>query len=197
MSPCIESIKVLDGRFFNLAGHSARMNRTRRNYYGLPDSVDLAEVLRVPAENMTGLYKCRVIYKEDVLDIRWEVYRYKPYRSLKIAADDEIDYTYKLADREMLDRLFSLRGECDNILIVKNGLLTDSHSANILLEDPDGLWTPAKPLLRGTKRQLLLDRGEIAERDIRPGNLPDYFRVHIINAFLDPGECTVPVSHIS
>jgi 4-amino-4-deoxychorismate lyase len=172
------------------------MNRTRKNFYGFSSSVDLEDILSIPSGKEKGLYKCRVIYENDILDIQWEVYRYKPYGSLKIVEDDAIDYTYKLADRQTLDRLFSLRGECDNILIMKRGLLTDSHSANILLEDSEGLWTPAAPLLRGTKRQLLLDRGEAAERNIRREDLPMYRKVHIINAFLDPGECTVPVSQI-
>jgi 4-amino-4-deoxychorismate lyase len=50
--------------------------------------------------------------------------------------------------------------------------------------------TPASPLLRGTKRQLLLERGVIQEEDITVNNLKQFQKVGFINAMIDIG--TIP-----
>ena len=51
-------------------------------------------------------------------------------------------------------------------LIVKDGYLTDTSIANIALYDGYTWFTPAHPLLRGTKRAELLNKQLIVEKDI-------------------------------
>ena len=86
-----------------------------------------------------------------------------------------------------MDALLARRGSCDNILIVKGGYLSDSHSANIILFDGKRFYTPARPLLRGTKRAYLIAKGLAFEADLAPASLGEFREIHIVNAFLDPG----------
>ena len=46
--------------------------------------------------------------------------------SLRPVASDTIDYSYKSTNREELNDLFARRGKADDILIVKDGYLTDT-----------------------------------------------------------------------
>lgn len=76
-----------------------------------------------------------------------------------VGRSDTIDYRYKSTDRKELEALYALRGNQDDVLIVRNNLLTDTSIANVALEK-EGVWyTPRTPLLKGTKRALLLEQG--------------------------------------
>ena len=90
----------------------------------------------------------------------------RPVHSLQLVYSDDIDYTYKSTDREALNRLFACRGERDDILIVRRGLLTDTSIANIALFDGKDWFTPKLPLLRGTCRTALIDNGIIKRKKI-------------------------------
>jgi len=104
--------------------------------------------------------------------------------SLRLVRDDNIDYRFKYADRRRLQVLFARRGDCDDVLIVKRGLLTDTSYCNIAVYDGLQWWTPDAPLLPGTARQRLLDKGLIREKRIRVEDLPLFKRIRLINAML-------------
>ena len=67
--------------------------------------------------------------------------------------------------QKKLNSLFQIRQDKDDILIVKNGLLTDTSIANIALYDGNDWYTPLHPLLKGTKRAELLDKGVLKEKN--------------------------------
>jgi 4-amino-4-deoxychorismate lyase len=71
---------------------------------------------------------------------------------------------------------------------VQHGFITDASSANIILYDGKNWMTPKKPLLRGTKRQILLERETIFEIDISMSQLDRFKYAAIINAMLDIGD---------
>ena len=71
------------------------------------------------------------------------------------------------------------------MIIVKNGSVTDASSANLVFKSREGLFTPKSYLLPGTKRQFLLDRGKIKERDITVNDLQAFDTVYFINAMVD------------
>jgi 4-amino-4-deoxychorismate lyase len=93
-----------------------------------------------------------------------------------------IDYSFKFADRRKLDMLFEKRGNCDDIIIVKNGNITDSYVANLIFFDGQTWRTPDTPLLPGTQRAKLLYEGKISECKITPDDLTKYKKVGLINA---------------
>lgn len=104
----------------------------------------------------------------------------------------DIDYACKSTDRSALNRLFARRGVYDDILIVRRHLLTDTSIANIALFDGSHWHTPQHPLLKGTKRAELLDKGILTEKDIRTEELPAYSTVRLFNAMIDWGEVELP-----
>jgi 4-amino-4-deoxychorismate lyase len=60
-----------------------------------------------------------------------------------------------------------------------------------LFFDGTNWYTPTAPLLKGTKRQYLLDEGIISEWEIREEDIPGYQKVGLINALIDFEEMPV------
>lgn len=72
-------------------------------------------------------------------------YVMRTIRSLQVVEDDAIDYSFKRCDRTSLSALVARKGECDEIIIVKNGLLTDTSYTNLALFDGHDGSRPANP----------------------------------------------------
>ncbi|MFV0268328.1 MAG: aminotransferase class IV, partial [Draconibacterium sp.] len=104
---------------------------------------------------------------------------------LQVVKNDTIDYAYKYADRENLTELFNQRGDCDDILIVKNNCITDSYTANPVFFDGKEWWTPDTPLLPGTQRARLLSEGQLKVCRITLDDLEKYSKIGLINALQD------------
>ena len=181
----IESIRLEDGVFHHLDYHWARMVRSCEALgieYTLYDLEDYLRTFDPPTE---GLYKCRVLYDTRIKTIHFQRYFPKAVRSLQVVYADHIDYAVKTVEREAMNELYRLRRFRDDIIIVRDGLVTDSYYGNLLFLQ-DGVWyTPVSHLLAGVQRATLLDKGLIQEREIRISDLRKYEQVKIINAILD------------
>lgn len=93
-------------------------------------------------------------------------------------------YPLKYTHRDELNALFELRGTCDDVLIVKHGLLKDTTIANIALKI-NGQWiTPQTPLLYGTTRARLIDEGFLKPAILTPNDIPHAQKVAIMNAMV-------------
>nr|PZN51593.1 MAG: hypothetical protein DIU61_13050 [Bacteroidota bacterium] len=117
---------------------------------------------------------------------RVELIPYTPrgVQTLLAVRDDSIEYPHKYRDRSAIDRWFGLRGTCDDILIVKNGEITDTSIANIAFRRNGQWYTPANPLLPGTQRQFLIDIGKIKPIAIRKEDVPSFESFRLINAMV-------------
>jgi 4-amino-4-deoxychorismate lyase len=134
---------------------------------------------------VTGKFKCRIVYSEaGVVGMVLTPYETRTVTSLRIIHDNAIDYPLKFEDRTALNKLFAQRSKCDDILIVKNGWVTDASYSNVVFYDGWRWITPAQPLLKGTMRQQLLDTGIIHEDAIRAEQIPLFKKVRLINALL-------------
>jgi len=191
----VESIKVQDGVIYNLEHHQERMDRSLFTHTGIKNRINLSDELTVPVEYFTGLYKCRVVYRESIELVEFLPYFRREIRSLRIVHAD-IDYSCKYENRSELNMLFAQRGECDDILIIKNGLVTDTSSANIAFTDGKAWFTPATPLLHGTKRNRLIAEKKLIERDIAAADIKKFTHASIINAMIDPGEILISTEFI-
>ncbi len=150
MFQLIETIRLENGGFSNLEYHFNRMKKAWKELYSIDNPpFDLAQMLKKYAVPSQGLFKCRIVYGKDITDIGILPILIRPVNSLKAVYDDTITYDHKYEDRSAIEALFSKRGFCDDIVIVKDGLLTDTSSANIILKFSDKWFTPAYPLLRG------------------------------------------------
>jgi 4-amino-4-deoxychorismate lyase len=184
MSLLIESIKLVDGEFFNLSYHEQRMNRSLKSLCGMEDFFDLALFLEKCDNPVEGLFKCRITYDDQVQDVEFLPYEPKPVESLKIVESDSIEYEFKYKDRSNIDKLFKRRKGCDDILIVKDDLVTDSSYSNVVFRKGTKWITPWSALLKGTMRQSLIEQNIIQEEDIRVEDIRDFDSCRIINAML-------------
>jgi 4-amino-4-deoxychorismate lyase len=195
MCQLVESIKLKDGEILHLSYHQDRMNRSVEELYAGTVPIDLAKAIVIPENFRSGLFKVRVLYRQTIEKVEIEPYNFRTIESLKVVQHESIDYHLKYTDREILQHLYALRGNCDDIIIIKNGLVTDSFAANLLFFDGQIWLTPTTPLLKGTQRQFLLDQGIIAEKEIREGDIRSYQKVGLINAMVDFDE--MPVININ
>lgn len=188
----IETIRIERGKIHNLQYHNKRLNDTRKTFWKGCSLIDLSEYIRIEYSEMP--VKCRVIYGEKVEDITYAPYVIRPVNSLQLIYSDTIEYVYKSIDREGINTLFSQRGTQDDILIIKNGLITDTSIANIALYDGKTWCTPKNPLLKGTKRAELLSRNVITEKEIKQEALFGYSQIAFFNAMIDFGQIKIDVT---
>lgn len=84
--------------------------------------------------------------------------------------------------------LFHSRQAHDEILIIKNGLVTDCFYYNVAFWDGKDWLTPKSPLLGGTARARLLDKGIIREADINAKIINSFEKICLFNALNDFGK---------
>ena len=191
MCQLVESIKLKDGIIQNLEYHQNRLNRSLDELYPASEKIDLSSEILIPDHCKVGIYKVRVLYGQTVNRIEIEPYVFRSIRCLKVVHHESIDYHLKYTDRQIFQELFDRRGDCDDIIIIKGGWVTDSYTANLLFFDGEKWFTPASPLMKGTKRQLLVDRGIVSETAIREEDLRNYLKAGLINAMIDFEEMPV------
>jgi Branched-chain amino acid aminotransferase/4-amino-4-deoxychorismate lyase len=171
----------------NIERHNARLNSSRRQLFGYTNILDLRDVLKIPPDVTEVVYKCRIIYQEAVQRIEFLPYIPRTVTTLRLVQDDTIEYEHKYLDKSRIEDLRA-GNNTDDILIVKQNRITDASFANVVFFDGTSWITPAQPLLRGTKRQLLLDAGKIHEEDITVHDLKHFQKAVLINAMLDLDE---------
>ena len=181
----IESIKVVDGVPQNLELHAGRASRTIYDHFGLKGGLPLQEILHEARRHSQGLYKMRILYSKEIISINCENYQPRLVKSLKIVDGGNIDYSYKYEDRSSLNSLLEHKGKCDDILIVKDGFVTDTSYSNIVFGKGEKLFTPRTFLLNGVKREFLLKSGVIIQVEIRPSDIAFYDSIFMINSMLD------------
>ena len=197
MCRLLETIKISSGKILNLRYHQQRMDYAYQELYGKANPFDLKKIIRPAAKDSFGVVKCKLTYNAHDYTISFENYQPSPIRSLKIVHDNSIDYHLKYADRSAIHHLLEQKGNCDDILIIKDGFVTDISFANIAFFDGSNWITPDTPLLNGTKRQLLLDRKILWAQKIQPQDLEKFSGFRIINAMLNfDGQETIPVDKI-
>ncbi|MBC7892507.1 MAG: aminotransferase class IV [Sphingobacteriaceae bacterium] len=185
MSRFLETIRCHNGRLENLPYHQERVRRTRKAVLGLTDELDLGESLVIPPGiEPAQTFRCRVIYGLDIESVEFIPYQIRPLRSLKLVHVDGLDYAFKYADRSTLDALRAGLPADEEVLLVKAGLLTDTTYANIALFDGAYWYTPAQPLLEGTRRAQLLAEGRLIRERLAPDDLRYFQKIRLLNAMM-------------
>lgn len=181
----LETIKIVDGKPQNLDYHQVRFENARKSMFGLKNFELLSEIIKVPEYAQNELFRCRLLYTEKIEKIEFLPYNFRQIKTLRLVESSGIDYSYKFADRTELEYLFNQKDICDDIIIVKNGLITDSFAANLVFYDGKKWWTPESPLLKGTKREKLLAEKTISACKIEVGDLQKYSLAGLINAMTE------------
>lgn len=189
------------GEISLLKYHQERVNRSL-----LPDAplINLTKALEGLVKQYEHTpssvrHKVRLIYSvEGVLEsIEGEEYVPREIYSLRLVEAPCLDYSRKYLNRECLELLRLSCDSTDEILITQGGELTDTSYSNIALWDGRQWCTSRRCLLKGTKRQYLIEKGILHEKIIRQEDISRYTHICLINALLNLGEIVLPVSMIS
>ena len=174
----LETIKILDGKPLHLEYHQERLNAVLKT----SSRYKLDTLIKPPSNT---LYRCRIVYDINEINIEYLEYNKRKVKSLKLLHNEAIVYDKKYLNRELLNSLFSQREECDDILIIKNGLVTDTSIANIAFFDGEKWFTPKQALLQGTCRARYLAKGKLIEKDIKVEDIRRYKKIALMNAMID------------
>lgn len=176
----LETIKSVDGELFNMSYHQKRYEDVLDSL-GIKEKEDLAQYLNPPK---LGIYKCRLVYKSESIEVTYHEYKKRDISSLKLVFDNDIEYSLKSTCRDKIDELFAQKEDADDILIIKDLHVCDTSIANIAFYS-NGEWiTPKKPLLKGTTRARLLDEGKIIEADIKVQDIKSFSKIALLNAMI-------------
>lgn len=177
MEDYFETIKCDDYEVYNLDFHNKRVSNT------VFLNLNLSEYIYPPNEN---LLKCKLTYNEEgVKEVIFETYKKREIKSFKLVYDDKIEYSKKSTNRDIINSLFDKRDSADEIIIIKNGLVTDTSIANIAIYDGTSWITPKKPLLEGVTRARLLESRELILSDISVDMLLKCEKIALLNAMID------------
>jgi len=195
--PLVETIRADNGQIHNLPYHQARMNRSCVALFGRTCPFDLHEILAGLTLPSAGRHKIRFLYGPDDFRVEMHPYSPRPVRRLKLVEASHIDYSHKYTDRSALEALLRQRGPADDILMVRNGKITDTSFTNIAFFDGRRWLTPAQPLLPGTARRFLMDNQIIFPADITVNDFSRFKYFKIFNALLPFDEQpSLPVQNI-
>jgi 4-amino-4-deoxychorismate lyase len=180
-----ETCLVVDGEVQNRADHNERVARSSLALWGhkieLPWDT-LESDLRVDDEIQPGQVRLRVEYdKTGVIRVDNRPY-FKSVMALVRVFETFLTYEHKFADRGDLEAIYKHRGLAHDVLMVIDGLVTDTTTANVAMFDGKSWFTPRKPLLLGTCRARMLRQGLLKETDITEEQIRGAQSVVVMNA---------------
>jgi 4-amino-4-deoxychorismate lyase len=205
-----ESIKIENRLVCNIEWHLQRIKDSLEHVFGCsipfvpPGEKNnngtspffIAEILS-DMELPDGIHKCRMTYTLGIIDIQITPYVFPHSQTYRLVECNGLNYDHKYADRLDIEELFGKRQDADDIIIVKNGCITDSSTANLVFYDGERYVTPDTPLLEGTHRARLLHHGNIVSERITPADLVKFQSFCTINAMSKEGfDAMKPISQI-
>ncbi len=170
----IETVLITD-KIENIDLHNKRFNKTRYDFFKAKPA-DLKDYIKIKKNK-----RVRITYSKKIENIEYFELQKRKFKKFKVIYSD-IDYSYKYADRNKLNSLKN--PQTDEIIIIKNNLVTDTTISNLAFFDGQKWLTPKTPLLKGTKREELLDKKEIFPADITVNALENFEKIAMINAIL-------------
>jgi len=184
MSAFFETIKLHDGRLYNLPYHQARFEATVRDVYGIAAAERLETLLAGAGLPERGLYKVRVAYAPSVISMEVEPYAPRRHERVLIRESPGTSYPYKSVDRSVL----AVPPGYDDVIFCIDGEVHDTSYCHVALHDGTGWFTPATCLLPGTQRAALIDAGMLIPVRITVSDLGRFTRIAFINAMRDLGQ---------
>jgi len=182
MIKLLETIKIENKKPFFLEYHNERLNKARKEIFGLKNEIDLKEHLIIPADKK--LYKLRVIYSKEIEKVTLAPYKIVTPKSFRVVKFDG-NYNYKYLKRDEINRLKEENKDVDEIILLKENKIGDTTIANIALF-LDGKWfTPKNPILEGVTRKRYLKLGLLRERDLFIQDLKKAKKIALLNAMVD------------
>ena len=189
----LESILLEAGEYFLLRRHLERM-KSSADYFGFrfAETEISAELQRVAATKPGGRWKIRLFLSrngefqteaQELVGIHDEPLRV----GLAVEPINPIDkfLFHKTTNRIVYEKALASRPDCEDVVLSnKNGEITESTIANVVVSIGGELFTPPQTagLLAGTFREELLLEGKIRERPIYRNELQRAREVFLINS---------------
>ncbi|ERP32197.1 aminotransferase class IV [Chitinivibrio alkaliphilus] len=181
MSLLIESIRLEEGEVYLIDYHQGRLDDSRMAM-GWTGHLSIEEELSRMDLPRTGIHKIRLLYGSAFVESTCTPYTHRPIRSLRVVRADSLTYPYKYADRTGIEQVFAQRRDCDDVICIRHGVVTDSSYCTLCFGDGTTWYTPDTPLLPGVMRQFLLDQGILKPRRITVEEIPSFQAIGCINA---------------
>ncbi|HON52954.1 MAG TPA: aminotransferase class IV, partial [Bacteroidales bacterium] len=185
MCQLIETIQIQNGIPINISYHQKRMDKSIYELFNTKNTISLVDVVNVPPHAKKGTWKCRIVYTTNILEISYNPYVYRTINTLKIVEATYISYPHKYLHREIFQKLLNQKNNADEILITKQGYITDTSYTNIIFFDGREWFTPQTYLLPGTQRAYLLEQKLIREKPIHINTIHTFSKARLINCFLN------------
>lgn len=184
MYPLFETVCIKDGKIQHPKYHEARFLKAFYLFYRTRPPFQLFQDILILDDYKKGTVKLKISYNQQGKIYELSHYTPKKIETLKVVSANTIDYDLKFTDRTPLTQLWKKRGDCDDVIILKNDTLTDTYFANIAFLEGEQWVTPDSCLLQGTCRQRLLDQGILIEQKITLASLQNYSGFQLMNAML-------------
>lgn len=183
MSQFIETIRVEYGLLMTLRYHQERVDKTLK-HFNENHHVDLEQIVCSPEFSTIPVVKCRVLYDlNEILSVEFIPYAIKLISSVSLVSVNGKEYSFKYANRKWINELVASSGS-DEIIMHDQHLIKDASYANLAFYDGHKWVTPAQPLLKGTRREQLINSNIIVPQDIYIDQLHLYKQVKFINAMM-------------
>jgi 4-amino-4-deoxychorismate lyase len=185
-----ETIRMDNAEIGNLEYHQDRIHRScLAIYHQKPVFSLIRDLISFDPEQYPGIWKIRLTWNPDQFHFECEPYQIRRISRFFLVESNHFDYSYKYCDRTEINRLLQGKPPGSDVMIVKNGLITDASYANLVFRDAENrLFTPDPCLLAGTRRQQYIDENRIIPVRISPADLNEFTHVCRINAMIVLGE---------
>src|SRR5690606_9238632 len=138
----LETIRIEDGEPMYLDWHQRRVEATLQ-HFGAGSPFDLDTLIRAGSSGDAGTLRCRIRYDGHGYEISFSPHHPRRIRALRLVdVPADYDYRYKYADRTVLEDAFSRRGDADDVLLVRDGWVTDTSVANVAFRIGERWHTP-------------------------------------------------------
>lgn len=144
--------------------------------------IQIKEILR--SFQISGqAQRVRVLYDENGLDIEASPLMIQyPTTFRCVDVDHNFDYSYKFADRQVLNEAFLKRNGKEDVILIRDGWVTDTSKANLAFRKNDKWYTPYFPLLAGTTWKKLVSEQSLLPRPIHVDHIALFDVVRTFNA---------------
>ena len=188
----IETMHVTNGNIKNFNYHLERVKKAYEYFKWKFDEKEWVIKLTSSRFQVPGSkfqvskdeFRLRITYSYNgIRNIETFPIQKREFNKFKVI-DINFDYFLKKKNRKHFSILHSKFSAFDEFILIKNGLVTDTTISNLAFFDSKEWLTPKYPLLQGTKRAELIEKGVLKEINIHTSDLKYFEKMAMINAIL-------------
>lgn len=180
----LESIRIFNGVVQHPDIHFKRMERALGKSKLPLNETAFLDLFTDSDTTKATVVKARLLYDENGFSINFEPYTKRKINSLVLRHGDHISYSVKYADRSQIKGLMHGLDPESDVLILQNGMVTDTSYCNVAFYNGSDWYTPTKPLLNGIQRQYLLQSKLVKKRNIKASDIQNYSKIRLFNAMM-------------